>query len=62
LNEKIVVEIKAFEKQLVQRSRRDYPTTQRLQLIAGVGPLSTLGFVLSANREQRVRMEVRSLA
>jgi transposase len=39
-------QIKGMERELVQRSRRDYPITQRLQQIAGVGPLSALAFVL----------------
>lgn len=44
--EKITGEIRALEKQLVQRSRKEYPATQRLQQISGVGPLTALGFVL----------------
>jgi transposase len=44
--EQISVQIKDMEKQLVQRSRKDYPVTQRLQQVAGVGPLTALCFVL----------------
>lgn len=42
----VTAQIKGMERQLVQRSRRDYPVTQRLQQIAGVGPLTALCFVL----------------
>jgi transposase len=38
---------------LVQRSQKDYPVTQRLQQIAGVGPLTALGFVLKIGDPQR---------
>jgi transposase len=39
-------QIKTLERDLVARSKRDYPVTQRLQQIAGVGPLTALCFVL----------------
>lgn len=39
-------QIKTLERGLVMRGKRDYPVTQRLQQIAGVGPLTALGFVL----------------
>jgi transposase len=42
-----------LEKQLVQRSRTEYPVTQRLQQIAGVGPLTALAFVLKIGDPQR---------
>jgi len=42
----VTAEIKGMERELVQRSRTDYPVTQRLQQIAGVGPLTALCFVL----------------
>lgn len=51
--EKITGEIRALEKQLVERSRKDYPATQRLQQISGVGPLTALGFVLRIGDPQR---------
>jgi transposase len=38
--------IKTLERGLVSRGKKDYPVTQRLQQIAGVGPLTALGFVL----------------
>jgi transposase len=38
--------IKLLERDLVRRSKKDYPVTQRLQQIAGVGPLTALCFVL----------------
>jgi transposase len=42
----VTEQIKGMERDLVQRSRTDYPVTQRLQQIAGVGPLTALCFVL----------------
>ena len=42
----ITEQIKTLERDLVARSKRDYPVTQRLQQIAGVGPLTALCFVL----------------
>jgi transposase len=51
--EKITAEIKVLEKHLVQRSRTEYPVTQRLQQIAGVGPLTALAFVLKIGEPQR---------
>jgi transposase len=51
--EKLTGEIKTLEQQLVQRSRAEYPVTQRLQQIAGVGPLTALAFVLKIGDPQR---------
>lgn len=51
--EKITAEIKVLEKQLVQRGRTAYPATARLQQIAGVGPLTALGFVLKVGDPHR---------
>ena len=42
----VTEQIKGMERDLVQRSKTDYPATQRLQQIAGVGPLTALCFVL----------------
>jgi hypothetical protein len=42
----VTEQIKLMEHDLVQRSKKDYPATQRLQQIAGVGPLTALCFVL----------------
>ena len=42
----ITEQIKTMERDLVTRSKKDYPVTQRLQQIAGVGPLTALCFVL----------------
>jgi len=42
----VTAEIKGMERELIQRSRKDYPVTQRLQQIAGVGPITALCFVL----------------
>jgi transposase len=39
-------QIKTLEGDLVKRSKKDYPVTQRLQQIAGVGPITALCFVL----------------
>jgi transposase len=51
--EHITAQIKNLERQLVQRSKRDYPVTQRLQQIAGVGPLTALCFVLKIGDPHR---------
>ena len=42
----ITAQIKTLERGLIARSKKDYPVTQRLQQIAGVGPLTALCFVL----------------
>ncbi len=49
----VTEKIKAMERDLVQRGKRDYPVTQRLQQIAGVGPLTALCFVLKIGDPQR---------
>src|SRR5208283_555822 len=49
----VTEQIKGLERDLVQRSKRDYPATQRLQQIAGVGPLTALCFVLKIGDPQR---------
>ena len=49
----ITAEIKGMERDLVQRSKKDYPVTQRLQQITGVGPLTALCFVLKIGDPQR---------
>lgn len=49
----VTEQIKAMERDLVQRGKRDYPVTQRLQQIAGVGPLTALCFVLKIGDPQR---------
>src|ERR1035437_1469503 len=49
----VTAEIKGMERELVQRSRTAYPVTQRLQQIAGVGPLTALCFVLKIGDPQR---------
>lgn len=46
-------QIKAMERDLVQRGKKEYPITQRLQQIAGVGPLTALCFVLKIGDPQR---------
>ena len=45
--------IKTLERDLVARSKKDYPVTQRLQQIAGVGPLTALCFVLKIGEPTR---------
>jgi transposase len=45
--------IKRLERDLVRRSKKDYPVTQRLQQIAGVGPLTALCFVLKIGEPTR---------
>jgi transposase len=42
----VTEQIKGLERDLVRRSKKDYPVTQRLQQITGVGPLTALCFVL----------------
>jgi transposase len=49
----ITEQIKTLERDLVARSKRDYPVTQRLQQIAGVGPLTALCFVLKIGEPAR---------
>ena len=49
----ITAQIKTLERDLVARSKRDYPVTQRLQQIAGVGPLTALCFVLKIGEPAR---------
>ena len=49
----ITEQIKGLERDLVQRSKKDYPATQRLQQITGVGPLTALCFVLKIGDPQR---------
>jgi len=51
----VTEQIKAMERDLVQRSKQVYPVTQRLQQIAGVGPLTALCFVLKVGDPQRFR-------
>lgn len=46
-------EIKAMERTLIHRSRQAYPATQRLQQVAGVGPLTALCFVLKLGNPGR---------
>ena len=49
----VTEQIKGMERDLVQRSKKEYPATQRLQQIAGVGPLTALCFVLKIGDPQR---------
>jgi transposase len=49
----VTEQIKTMERDLVQRGKKDYPATQRLQQIAGVGPLTALCFVLKIGDPQR---------
>src|ERR1035438_3395572 len=49
----ITEQIKTLERGLVARGKKDYPVTQRLQQIAGVGPLTALCFVLKIGEPQR---------
>ena len=46
-------QIKKLERDLVRRSKKDYPVTQRLQQITGVGPITALCFVLKVGDPQR---------
>jgi transposase len=49
----VTEQIKTMERDLVQRSKTEYPATQRLQQITGVGPLTALCFVLKVGDPQR---------
>ncbi len=49
----LTAQIKIPERGLIARSKKDYPVTQRLQQIAGVGPLTALGFVLKIGEPAR---------
>ena len=46
-------QIKTLERGLIARGKKDYPVTQRLQQIAGVGPLTALCFVLKIGEPTR---------
>jgi transposase len=45
--------IKILERELIARGKKDYPVSQRLQQIAGVGPLTALCFVLKIGEPTR---------
>ena len=49
----VTEQIKGMERDLVRRSKKDYPVTQRLQQISGVGPLTALCFVLKIGDPER---------
>lgn len=49
----LTAQIKTLERGLVARGKKDYPVTQRLQQIAGVGPLTALCFVLKIGEPKR---------
>jgi transposase len=49
----LTAQIKILERGLVARGKKDYPVTQRLQQIAGVGPLTALCFVLKIGEPKR---------
>jgi transposase len=49
----VTEQIKGMERDLVQRSKKDYPVTERLQQISGVGPLTALCFVLKIGDPER---------
>ncbi len=45
--------IKTLERELIARGKKDYPVSERLQQIAGVGPLTALCFVLKIGEPTR---------
>ena len=49
----VTEQIKGMERDLVARSKTEYPVTRRLQQITGVGPLTALCFVLKIGDPQR---------
>ena len=50
---KLSEKIRGLERTLIAQSQAAYPVTQRLQQIAGVGPLTALAFVLKIGDSQR---------
>jgi len=49
----VTEQIKGMERDLMQRSKKDYPVTERLQQISGVGPITALCFVLKIGDPER---------
>lgn len=45
--------IKHYDKLISQRAKEDYPVTERLQQIVGVGPITSLAFVLTLEDPHR---------
>jgi transposase len=50
---RLTEQIKTLERGLIARGKKAYPVTQRLQQIAGVGPLTALCFVLKIGEPAR---------
>jgi len=55
LIEQISLEIKAFEKRIEQIGKEQYPETELLRAVKGVGPLTSLAFVLTLEEPERFR-------
>lgn len=51
--EQISAQIRALDKKIEQLCRQQYPQTQRLQQVPGVGPITALAFVLSVDDPHR---------
>ncbi len=49
----LTAKIRAFDKKIERRCERDYPQTERLRQIKGVGPITSLAFVLTLERAGR---------
>ena len=47
--------IRQYDKQLAALSRKHYPVTERLQQVAGVGPITALAYVLTLEDPSRFR-------
>ena len=55
LIEQISLEIKTFDKQIEQISKERYPETEILRAVKGVGPLTSLAFVLTLEEPERFK-------
>ena len=49
----LTAQIKAYDVEIESRCKRDYPETELLRSIPGVGPITALGFVLSIEAPER---------
>jgi len=46
--------IKRYDRKIARIAKTQYPATQVLQQIRGVGPLTALGFVVTVGRSERI--------
>ena len=45
--------IRTFDVQVVQMSKQKYPETERLQQVRGVGPVTSLTYILTLDKPER---------